>query len=382
MKLNNALVLLVDDNLNNLQLLGKVLREEGFSLNLAQDGQSALNALFMQTPDIILLDIMMPEMNGYEVCQRIKSNDKYKEIPVIFLTAKNQTEDLVKGFEAGGVDYIVKPFIREELLIRLKTHLELAASKRQILELNRTRDKLYSIIAHDIRSPLNSIVLTVEALTSGALKPSTDDFKEIMDYLDKEVRSTSNLLNNLLEWTKLQSGTLKLNPISSNIHILLEDCVDLMLPLAAKKNIKIVLNVPDETYGLFDEVTTHTIFRNLISNATKFTSEGGIISLTLIPDDNNLIINVKDTGVGMSKEIQEKIFEKRESYSTTGTQKERGSGLGLMVVKEFIEKNNGKIEVLSEIGKGTSFVVYLPLPAFNQLSGGEMVNLNSIQSND
>ncbi|HEY4785580.1 MAG TPA: response regulator, partial [Bacteroidales bacterium] len=144
------LILIVDDNLKNLEVLTKILKEEGFLISLAQDGGEALDQLNNITPDLILLDIMMPEMNGLEVCRRIKQNDKLKEIPVIFVTAKNQTEDLVEGFKAGGVDYISKPFQRDELLVRIKNHLELTGSRKRIIALNRTRDKIYSIIAHDI----------------------------------------------------------------------------------------------------------------------------------------------------------------------------------------------------------------------------------------
>ncbi|MFW5777932.1 MAG: response regulator, partial [Bacteroidota bacterium] len=149
-------ILIVDDNHQNLRVVSSFLKDKNYNLALATSGEKTLELLEKIHTDLILLDIMMPEMDGLETCRILKENPKTADIPVIFLTAKNQTEDIVEGFKAGGVDYITKPFNREELLVRIKNHVDLAKAKNKIIEMNNTRDKLYSIIAHDIKSPLNS----------------------------------------------------------------------------------------------------------------------------------------------------------------------------------------------------------------------------------
>jgi len=354
------LILIVDDNLKNLEVLTKILKEEGFLISLAQDGGEALDQLNNITPDLILLDIMMPEMNGLEVCRRIKQNDKLKEIPVIFVTAKNQTEDLVEGFKAGGVDYISKPFQRDELLVRIKNHLELTGSRKRIIALNRTRDKIYSIIAHDIRSPFSSIRLLLNLISSDAINPGSEEFKEIMNMLEKITDSSAILLNNLLEWTKNQSGAISLSPKTLKIRPLLLECAELLKGNAEHKNITIHVNVSDDAEAFFDEITMHTVFRNLISNAIKFTPEHGAISLRSEPSGDHLIVYVEDNGVGMSEDVIRKIFEKNEHYTSLGTGNEKGTGFGLVMIKEFVEQNRGKLQVRSAEGKGTTFSVFIP----------------------
>lgn len=354
-------ILVIDDNLNNLQVTAKLLKDRGFLISLALDGVSALTLLDAITPDLILLDIMMPEMDGIEVCKMIKQKQKLKDIPIIFLTAKTETEDLIAGFEVGGVDYITKPFNQNELLVRVKTHLELAFSRKKIIELNQTRDKLYSIIAHDIRAPLNNITSTIDAIIEGNLDPSSCSFLEIFRLLEVSTKETSNLLNNLLEWTKFQGSSIATTPNNNKIYPLLLECVQLYKSAAQDKEITIKIDIPENTEAYFDIVTIHTVFRNLISNAIKFTPEKGTILLTSEIKGNMLIVNVHDSGVGMSPETIHKIFQKKEHYTSLGTKNEHGTGFGLVVINDFVEKNNGKAEVTSKVNEGTIFSVSIPL---------------------
>ena len=214
-------ILIVDDNPMNLLLTSHVLENEGYATLTADDGRTALNELEKQTPSLILLDVMMPEMDGYEVCRLINANEEWTEIPIIFLTANAQTENLVEGFKAGGVDYITKPFKGEELLVRVKNHLELADSKKMIVEMNKSRDKLYSIIAHDIRSPLSGILQTVDAIDQGYFDPNSDDFRELIHHLKIRTKETSTLLTSLLQWTRLQSEEIQLDLKQSDIAVVI-----------------------------------------------------------------------------------------------------------------------------------------------------------------
>lgn len=353
-------ILVVDDNQPNLKVVSSFLKIEGYNIALALDGFSALKVLDENRIDLILLDIMMPGMDGFETCRKMKQNEKLKEIPVIFLTAKNQTQDMVEGFKAGGVDYITKPFNRDELLIRVKNHLEISRSRKKILDMNRTRDKLYSIIAHDIRSPLSGMALTINSITSGTIDVSGARFKEIMVQLKKSTHETLTLLDNLLEWTKFQEGAFSLKPRHTKLYPVACECLQLLKGNADNKNITIEQTIPENTEAFFDEVTIYTVFRNLLSNAIKFTPDHGKIFINADNEGDFVAIKIQDTGIGMSEANVKKIFEKNEPHVSPGTKHERGSGLGLYIVRDFVKQNQGKIKVESAEGKGTTIWVFLP----------------------
>jgi two-component system, sensor histidine kinase and response regulator len=354
-------ILIVDDNLKNLQLIAKVLKDEGFLISLAQDGKNALSQLEQLTPDLILLDVMMPEMDGYELCRLIKKDERLCDIPVIFLTAKTQTEDLAEGFKAGGVDYITKPFNREELLIRVKNHIELAGSRKKIIEMSKNQNKLYSVIAHDVRAPFSGIAFTISAIANGYLKAGSADFLEVFKHLETTTKETSMLLDNLLEWTKLQSEVIPIYPCQLPLHPMINDCIQLLKVNASDKNIKVTNNVSENVTAFVDQVTIHTVFRNLIVNAIKFTPSDGSIDVCASVDKNCVKVSVKDTGVGIPEDKVAKIFHDNEHYTTPGTNKERGSGLGSFIIRDFVKINKGKIEVKSKPGSGTEIIVSLPL---------------------
>ncbi|MEI6695103.1 MAG: hybrid sensor histidine kinase/response regulator [Bacteroidota bacterium] len=359
-------ILAVDDNHENLKIISSFLKDSGYKIALALDGESALKILEDNNIDLILLDVMMPEMDGFEVCRRVKENPLTKEIPVIFLTAKNQTEDLVEGFKVGAIDYILKPFRRDELLIRIKNHLELSSSRKKIIEMNLTRDKLYSIIAHDIRSPFAAISQTIDAISNGYIAVGSDDFNKIFSLLKQRTVETNTLLNNLLEWTKLHNKNIALSAININIHNLINECVQLLNGNAKNKNINININIPENAHAFIDEVTIHTAFRNIISNAIKFTPENGKISIEVENAAASIAVIIKDNGIGMSVENLDKIFNKNKHFTSPGTKNEMGTGLGLFLVRDFVEQNNGRIKVESKEGVGTTFIVYLPVSSLEE----------------
>lgn len=354
-------ILIIDDNPMNLMLTSKILEGFGYSVRTALSGAQGLELMTQEMPSLILLDISMPDMDGYEVCELIKKNEKWTEIPVIFLTANTMTEDLIKGFEKGGVDYITKPFKSEELSVRVKTHLELYESKNEILKMNKQRDKLYSIIAHDIRSPLSGILQTVDAIEQGYFDPSGVDFKEIIHHLKISTQETTTLLNSLLQWSRVKSDKFEINPSQTNIYVVVSSCIQLLHANAEYKNINIHFDSNTDAIAWCDEVSIHTVIRNLISNAIKFTQSNGSIWIRTSQTEDKIRIEVIDTGVGMTNDTISAIFDKNEHLTTSGTNNEQGTGLGLMLVKEFVEKNNGKIFVESVIGKGSTFVVELPV---------------------
>lgn len=353
-------ILIVDDNPMNLLLTSHVLENEGYATLTADDGRIALKELEKQTPSLILLDVMMPEMDGYEVCRLINANEEWTEIPIIFLTANAQTENLVEGFKAGGVDYITKPFKGEELLVRVKNHLELADSKKMIVEMNKSRDKLYSIIAHDIRSPLSGILQTVDAIDQGYFDPNSDDFRELIHHLKIRTKETSTLLTSLLQWTRLQSEEIQLDLKQNDISVVIKSCIQLLEANAHDKDIRLIYEDTLPGVCIYDEVSMHTVIRNIISNAIKFTPISGSITIKINQTGTELQISIQDTGIGMSDEVIKTIFERNQHFSSSGTANEQGTGLGLMLVKDFVKKNNGQIMVNSSIGQGTIFTISLP----------------------
>lgn len=273
----------------------------------------------------------------------------------------NQTEDLVEGFIVGGVDYITKPFNREELLIRVKNHLELAEARKKIIEMNKNRDKLYSIIAHDIYSPLSNLSMLVTAIADKIIDPVCDEFSEIIRDLDRGTKSTISLLDNLLKWANVQSDTILLSPKLVSVYPLLNECIQLLTGSANKKDIKMELDVPVSLQAYFDEITIHTVFRNLIANAIKFTPEKGNINILSSVSKEFVEITVKDNGIGMQQNVIDKIFKDNKLHTSLGTNKEQGTGFGLIMVKDFVGRNNGKLDVKSIPGEGVSMIVTIPL---------------------
>lgn len=360
-KFKDKLILIIDDNPMNLAMASFILEDFGFNTCTAESGEAGIAELENELPALILLDVEMPDMNGYDVCRKIKEVEAWKEIPIIFLTGKKETENVVEGFEAGGVDYIGKPFEKDELKVRVDNHIEIAELRKTVLNMNSSRDKLYSIIAHDIRSPLSGILQTIDAIDQGYFDPSSEDFKEMMSHLKTRTKDTFTLLTSLLQWTRFQDEKVLTQPKQTDLFVVLNSCVQLLEANAASKTISLHLNMKESLMAFCDEVSIHTVFRNIISNAIKFTPNEGSITIDGKVDDSLATVTIKDSGVGMSSNAISNIFEKNQHFTSSGTQNEQGTGLGLMLVKDFVKKNNGTIKVESEIGVGTTFIIQLPI---------------------
>lgn len=359
-------ILIVDDNKKNLQVLGSFLREQEWRIVVAIDGAAALKLVERLLPDLILLDIMMPEMDGYEVCRKLKSKDQTKEIPVIFLTAKNDTEDIVEGFRVGGVDYITKPFKQEELIARIKTHIELQRSKAIIREQAdklkktiKTKEKMYGIIGHDLRGPIGNMSMLFDHLTSDSFELTDQENLELIDSLRKTAKETFYLLENLLYWANFQTGSIAFNPENINVNEITGQTFYLLTSSAGNKNIELINKTGDD-FVRADKNMVKTVMRNLVSNAIKFTQSGGKVVVSAKNEGEMIKISISDNGIGLSEDKRKKLFRDDEIITSRGTDNESGSGLGLKLSKEFIEMNKGKIDVESRIGEGTTFYFILP----------------------
>jgi two-component system, sensor histidine kinase and response regulator len=309
-------------------------------------------------------------MNGFDVCRTLKEEDYFKEIPVIFITAAEEIESLINGFKAGGVDYVIKPFRKEELIMRIRTHFDLkithdklVATTITLMELNKVKDKLFSIIGHDLRSPIGSVKMVLEFMSKGIIDPTKDDvFKNTVNDLIKTTDGVFNLLDNLLSWAKLGSGNLDSIPENISLYEAVNSNINLWKTGISNSNISIV-NTIDKSHIVFADLNIlKTIIRNLFSNAMKFTPKGGTISFDSLLIDRFVQICISDTGKGMTKEIIDKVLDSTIYYTTQGVNNEQGSGLGIKLCKDFIEKSGGKIWIESEPGKGTSVFFTLLAP--------------------
>lgn len=354
-------ILIVDDVAKNIQLVAKFLTKEGYNLHFAQNGEATLKQIEKISFDLILLDVMMPGMDGFDVCEKIKSQEKSKDIPVIFLTAKTDDDAIARGFECGGVDYVTKPFTPTELVARVKTHLQLRSREMELKDLNNTKDTLLSVISHDLRTPFFNIMSLGELLIKNYKTYSEDEIKDLIDNIVQASRLSHNLLENLLNWTRVQTGKMMFNPEQLNLKEIIKYNVGFVQPQAGNKNIKCEYKIDDDLEIYADKNMLNTIIRNLITNAIKYTTRGGNVLVKAMKNKKKALVEVVDTGIGMPAEIVRKLLSRNSFKTTPGTEQETGSGFGLVLTSEFVEKNGGKLFIESSVGKGSTFGFTIPL---------------------
>lgn len=365
-------ILVVDDVLANVLLLKVMLEQDGYKVVTASGAKEALVQLREEQPDLLLLDVLMPEMNGFELAKGLKELPEYHDLPIIFLTALDKPSEVAEGFRLGGSDFISKPFNKQELLARVKYQVSLIVAKRTIMKqteiLRKTiegRDKLYSVIAHDLRSPMSAMKMILNVLCY-----KIDSDTVVNESLLEELRSANQiaeelflLLDNLLKWTRSQLGLLV--PIFQSY-----DLVELVRGLqgvfdfvAKQKNIVISLKAPQKMYVTIDIDMIKTVIRNILNNAIKYSYAGGTIEIAIYEQDQQAVIDVQDHGCGISEENQSKLLAIKTHYSTFGTNHEEGSGLGLLLANDFLTLNKGKLSFVSKEGVGSTFTVKLPTDA-------------------
>jgi len=356
---NIANILIVDDIPANLKMLGDILKGFGYKVRPVPNGAMALQVAEKEKPDLIMLDIMMPDMDGYEVCKRLKVNENLKEIPIIFISALNDTNDIVKALNSGAVDYITKPFKPEEVKARVSTHIKIVQQNNELKKLNANKDRFISIIAHDLKNPFNTILGFSELLVNNIHKYDIDKIEKFAKNINQAAQNAFKLLEDLLLWAKAQSNIL-FNPVNLNLTDICKDIVQNLKYTYNNKNISINCLITQDLFVFADLNMLNTIIRNLISNAIKFTNNGGEINIYTEQNQTNITIIVQDNGVGISSETLPKLFDISQKRSTLGTENEKGSGLGLALCREFVEKHGGKIWAESEIEKGSKFKFTIP----------------------
>lgn len=388
-------ILLVEDLIDNIQLVKSILEKKGYQVITAINSKEALQLGINELPSLMLLDINIPGGDGFSVAKQLKEYEDTKHIPIIFLTSRNDIDDIQRGFESGGVDYLTKPFNPTELVLRIKNQLDLVKSReileeqnRRLIELqqdlardaqklillnekladseenlsnsNAAKDKFFSILSHDLRSPLAGLLGLTELINNYADNFSRDDLARYGKDVHKAAKNIHKLLENLLEWSRLHTGKISFEPENINFSELVLGILELMRQNAGQKKINIENNFPGGIEINADPNMLNSIIRNLVSNAIKFTEPGGKIIIDFDSSDGYYKLTVTDNGVGMKEEDLKKLFKIDEQQSKIGTSKEKGSGLGLILAKEFVDRHGGNISVTSSFGEGSSFTVALP----------------------
>ncbi len=361
-------ILIVDDVVSNVLLLKILLTKEKFGICTANNGRECIEKAKSERPDLILLDVMMPELNGFDTAVILKEDPETADIPIIFLTALNTPADLVQGFKVGGNDFLTKPFNKEELIMRVMQQISLVVARRIIVRQNEelrntinNRDKMYSVIAHDLRSPMASIRMVLNLFVN-TVSPEMigPELFSLIDKANKESEETHGLLDNLLKWTKSQTGRLNVVYQDFDVNDVIPGVVDIFTMIADTKHIKLNCDLGTERLTVCaDNDMLKTVLRNFISNAIKFSNENSTIDISLTREGDMARISVRDHGVGISEERLSGLFKNGET--TCGTNNEEGSGLGLQLCKDFAVKNGGDVKVESVLGEGSTFSVYIPL---------------------
>ncbi|MGQ4648192.1 ATP-binding protein [Lyngbya aestuarii] len=387
-------ILIVDDNPTNLGVLSDYFSDSGWEILVAQDGEAAIETVEYAHPDIVLLDIIMPVVDGFETCRHLKANPSTKDIPVIFMSALSETVDKVRGFQLGAVDYISKPVQQEEVLARVNTHLsirnltrrlqeqnirlqqeirnrqqaeeqllglqaELYQALAQEKELNELKSRIISTISHEYRTPLTIISSSAEILE--AYRHKLDESKQLkhLERIKIAANHLTDLVNDVLFLSRVEFEKLEFQPEFIDLVSFFRELVE-ELQVGVNEAHQLIFTSSGECRQFYgDTKLLRQIFTNLFSNAFKYSPNGGKVSIQLICETHQVILQVGDQGIGIPPEDQGKLFDSFNRGKNVGTI--AGTGLGLSIVKKCVELHNGKILVESVVGTGTTFTVSLPL---------------------
>jgi two-component system, sensor histidine kinase and response regulator len=367
---SETVILIADDLQDNLNIVKAVLGYKGYQVDTAKNGKLVLEQVERRMPDLLLLDIQMPEMNGIEACRQLKANPRFKDIPIIFLTAKADSYDVVDGFKTGAVDYITKPFNTMELLARVQTHLELKksrdllAEKNRYLEmmsaglarLNHEKNDFMGIAAHDLKNPLTTIKGLADFLRQDVDIPQ-ESMKVILENIMKSAERMFAIVRNLLDVNAIESGNFRFAPSPIDLEESVRDLIAQYEHQASLKRVS--FNVEVEAPGAIIHVNPDSITQildNLISNALKYSPHNSEVIIRIHKVGGKIRCEIQDKGEGLTELDKAKLFGKFSQLSARPTADEQSTGLGLFIVKKLVEAMQGTVWCESEHGKGATFI--------------------------
>lgn len=370
---NEPVILVVDDTEDNLDLLEFAMKRKPVRMLRATSGQECLVIAEENHPDIILLDIQMPEMDGFETIKRLRANPATSKIPVIFLTAQRKDADsIATGLALGAEQYLTKPIDTDELLVRTRMLIELTRAQA---ELERTKSDFMAMLVHDLRSPLIGIKSVIELLQdSGKGSPLNDDHFELLNSAHASSKKLLELVSDFLDLSKYEAGTTSFDRRKVPVGQFIEPVLRQMDIQFKQRNVKLAKNVPDNLPPVFvDAAKTEQVVMNMLSNALKYTKGGGVIQVDAGPYNEEVVtagetkmkqfvrVNITDNGVGIAAEELPLLFERYRQTSSAKTAKQKGTGLGLVICKLIVEAQGGRVSVESQPGKYTTFSFTLPV---------------------
>lgn len=360
-------ILAVDDVLDNLILVQAILESEGYEIDLVSDGIKALRQVEQSPPDLILLDVMMPGIDGYEVTRRIRNNPAISYIPILLITAFHESS-VVEGLDAGADDFIRKPFDTDELLARVRSLLRLKHSLDEQQKMARQREDFVSRLTHDLRTPLVAADRMLNLFEMETFCKISPEMKQAIAVMIRSNQNLMEMVNTLLEVYRFEAGKKTLNWEICDLREISQEVVSELSPLTSEKGLTLIIDSREldsqgKNAGIImgDRLELRRVLNNLIANAIKFTDTGGITIRIFetsphSANQDSVTIEIQDTGYGIAPEDQATIFKRFRQ----GKHKRSGSGLGLHLSHRIVEAHAGTIQVTSEIGKGSLFTVQLP----------------------
>ena len=367
--LSDCRILIVDDDRLNIRILSGMLKAEGYQLESAASGEEALEKYPDFFPDLVLLDVMMPGINGFQTCRQL--NEKYADdcAPIIFITAKNQSDDVVEGFSAGGIDYLPKPFQPGEVVVRVRTHLksrlldeQQKALVEQLSNANSAKNRFLGMAAHDLRNPLAGIRGLSEFLLDKDLGELTTDQEDLVNNILTASQSMLQLVNELLDMATIESGELNIDRKDTDLIELIGKSIYFAKMTADKKGTTIDFNPPSASSNLsIDPEKIKQVVDNLLSNAIKYSPPKSVVSVEFTTSPNEQTISVKDQGPGIPVGERDKLFKDFGRLSVQPTGGEKSTGLGLAICRKIVIAHGATVTAENLPSLGCEFKVTFPI---------------------
>ncbi|MDF2985180.1 MAG: response regulator receiver sensor signal transduction histidine kinase [Eubacterium sp.] len=349
-------ILIVDDTPEQIEMAMLVLKSNNYKVRVATRGAAALKLLEKQIPDLILLDIFMPEIDGFELCKLIKANENFKNIPVIFLTSSDDEDSIRKGFESGAQDYVTKPFNTTELLARVNTHIKLKEQTESLYLANRELDSFCYSIAHDLKAPLLSVRKLIDYLSLDYTDKLGEDGNSLIMNIQKKSAELTGIIDHLLEFSRMCEMEMNFEPV--NLHMLIRNVFDELMLAEPQRIAKLNLARLPEITG--DGIMLRILMTNILSNALKYTSPlpAAIIDIDYTEHQNDYVFCISDNGVGFDMKYSSRLFQ---VFQRLHSSKEfEGSGVGLSICQRILKRHNGRAWMTGEVNNGASFYFSFP----------------------